>query len=35
VIQDAGYSVGKLERVNQTVEAIQAEVAKAEQAGSK
>lgn len=35
VIQDAGYAVGKLERVNQTVEVIQAEVARAEKAGSK
>lgn len=29
VIQDAGYSVSKMERVSQTVDAIQAEVAKA------
>ncbi len=33
VIQDAGYSVAKLERVNQTVTSIQAELAK--QAGGK
>lgn len=36
VIEDAGYTVAKLARVNQTVEAIQAEVVKADhQAGSK
>lgn len=36
VIQDAGYAVGKLERVNQTVEAIQLELRQAEQkAGGK
>ncbi|MBF5038311.1 heavy-metal-associated domain-containing protein [Methylophilus sp. 13] len=36
VIEDAGYTVTKLARVNQTVEAIQAEVVKADhQAGSK
>lgn len=35
VIQDAGYSVGKLERVNQTVEAIQADIARAGKAGGK
>jgi copper chaperone CopZ len=33
VIEDAGYSVSKLERVNQTVDAIQADIAKAEKAG--
>jgi mercuric ion binding protein len=33
VIEDAGYSISKLERVNQTVDAIQAEIAKAEKAG--
>ena len=33
VIEDAGYSVSKLERVNQTVAVIQADVAKAEKAG--
>jgi copper chaperone CopZ len=35
VIEDAGYSVSKLERVNQTVAVIQADVDKAEKAGEK
>jgi copper chaperone CopZ len=35
VIQDAGYSVSKLERVNQTAGEIQASVAKSEKAGGK
>lgn len=35
VIEDAGYSVSKLERVNQTVAVIQADVAKTEKAGGK
>lgn len=35
VIQDAGYSVSKVERVSQTAAEIQAQVAKAEKAGGK
>lgn len=35
IIQDAGYSVSKLERVDQPVSAIQAEIARAEKAGGK
>jgi copper chaperone CopZ len=35
IIQDAGYSVNKLERVSQSVADIQNEVAKAEKAGGK
>ena len=35
VIEDAGYSVAKLERVNQTVEAIHAEITGAAKAGGK
>jgi copper chaperone CopZ len=35
VIQDAGYSVSKIERVNQSLAEIQAQVANAEKAGGK